>query len=69
LDGATRGLCARALAFVVAFGAWAVALAWAVSWVSVVNVVISNLLAVDYRVTTSITLVGHQSNSILQRNL
>lgn len=41
LDGATRGFRARPLAFVVAFGYWAVAVAaaWAVSWASVVDVV------------------------------
>ena len=66
LDGATRGFCARALGFVVAFGSWAVAVAWAVSCVSVVDVVICFLLAVDYRVTTWITLLAHTSKAILR---
>jgi hypothetical protein len=65
LDGATRAFRGAALGFVVAFGPLAVAVAWAISWVSVVDVVIGILLAVDYRVTTWIALVWDRSKAIL----
>ena len=43
----------------------AAAVAWADSCVSVLDVVIFILLAVDYRVTTSITLAADRSKAIL----
>jgi hypothetical protein len=66
LVGATRGFRGATLAFLVAFGSLAGAVAWVDSWFSVMSVVIVvSPLRLITAVTTSITLVGNTSKRIL----